>query len=160
GFLRPVFDCCSRLVRQSFESASTTVRLAFDKPSATLRETAEAQPSNCRTSVLPYPNQCRTVAPPYPAVYALLPLYSRNTFAKISLLGLFTEVSAGHMRIGSEGRVREGGLEHGFGWVFRRLGIPSPALLLPMFSHLAWHPHAVCGRYVKFFRIRLDRKSV
>src|SRR5690606_10911677 len=58
------------------------------------------------------------------------------------------------MRIGPEGRVREGGLEHGTGCAFRRLGIPSPALLLPVFAHLAWRMYAVCVRYVRFFRIR------
>src|SRR5690606_37298081 len=51
-FLRPLFDCCSRLVRQSFDNASTIVRLAFDKPSATLRKKAEAMVSNCRTNNL------------------------------------------------------------------------------------------------------------
>jgi hypothetical protein len=71
-----------------------------------------------------------------PSVCAFLPLYSRLPFAKVPLLGLFTEVYAGHMRIGTEGRVREGGLKHGIGRVFRTLGTPTSAFLLPLFCRL------------------------
>src|SRR5690606_12617365 len=51
-------------------------------------------------------------------IYAFLPLCSRLLFAKVSLFGFFTEVYVGHMGIGPEGRVREGGLGHGAGREF------------------------------------------
>src|SRR5690606_4917952 len=76
-----------------------------------------------------------------------LPLCSRLPFAKVPLFGVFIEVYAGHMRIGSEGRVREGGLEHGTGWAFRRQVTLMPARPLPVFSHIAGRTPAVCGRY-------------
>jgi len=198
-----VFDCCSRLVRQSFDSASTIVRQGFEKPSTTLRENAEAQPSNSRTIALPYSNQSQVVdgratlhpltghswrwlrnfvvprfglgldlvvpwfgwnrssanrggselalsseadpkqtpvaslsdpsAIPLLFVYAFLPLCSRLPFAKVPLFGLFTEVYAGHMGMGPEGRVTEGGLRHGIAPAFDRSAPLTPAFFLPLF---------------------------
>src|SRR5690606_3632047 len=58
---------------------------------------------------------------PCPSLYAFLPLCSRLLFANLSLFGFFTEVYAGHMGIGPEGRVREGGLGHGVSREFSRL---------------------------------------
>jgi len=70
---------------------------------------------------------------PYPSLCAFLPLCSRLLFAKVPLFGLFTEIYAGHMRIGPEGRVREGGLKHRTCTDFRRPVPLTPAFFLPLF---------------------------
>src|SRR5690606_32224567 len=71
----------------------------------------------------------------YPAPCAFLPLCSRLLFAAMPLLGTFTEVYAGHMRIGPEGKAGEDGLTHGSGEGFRRRSLTftgrSPYLVRP-----------------------------